>query len=133
LSNKRPQKPRSAEAKLAQTSAATDAARGVYYDYLYVWLERLFVAKMRSGDPWKNRAEAARELTEESKYVSKTVTHAIEIDKDSKWRSIEQPTKFLSISKDENRKGEKYRGYSMHLYRNKLPAWEKVHEIKYRK
>lgn len=122
---KRPQKPRSAEEKKTQTSAATDATRGVYYDYLYAWLERLFVTKMRGENPWGNRADAARELTEESKYVSKTVTHAIKNDDDQKISAIEKPIKWLSVSQD------KGRGYSMHLYRKKLPAWEKEHEIKY--
>lgn len=106
MAGKRPQKPRGAEEKLAQTMAAREA-RESQRGFTFAWLEGLFVSGMKQQQ-WVTRAEAARWLTKESE-SSAQIGGGVAL---CAWSDVS-------------------RGYSRDLF-DKLRAWEIKHRLTYR-
>lgn len=69
---KRPQTPRSSEAKAAQTQAARDKLEEKYAP-TFMWLKAIYKSGMQQKQ-WTSRAEAAKWLTEETNLPSEILT-----------------------------------------------------------
>lgn len=105
MAGKRRQRPRSPEAKAAQTRGATER-REELYGFTYEWLRICYVSGMKQRQ-WSNRAQAARWLTTESQAV----------------RGMR-----LAVL---NPSHEASRGYSMRFY-ERIADWEKELCLPYR-